>query len=82
MELVPEADDRHYKKFGETLNKVDFGRKYEFKANNNPAPGQYEVEASAKATMTRSKAAKIVGSAGRGYTRTVEPSPEPGQYMS
>jgi len=42
------------------MNKVDFGSKYEFKANSNPAPGQYEVEASSKAIMNRSVAAKIV----------------------
>ena len=32
------------------MNKVDFGRKYEFKANSNPAPGQYDVEAANSVT--------------------------------
>jgi len=36
------------------MNKVDFGSKYEFKADKNPAPGQYEVDAAQRATMTRS----------------------------
>ena len=40
--------------FAKTMNKVDFGRKYEFKANNNPAPGQYEAADSMKMTKNRS----------------------------
>ena len=29
---------------------IDFGRKYEFKADRNPAPGQYEVNSATKIT--------------------------------
>ena len=62
------------------MKKVDFGSKYQFKADTNPAVGQYEVEASSKAIMNRSVAAKIVSN-DNAYVRTVEASPEPGQYQ-
>ena len=67
--------------FAEGLNKVGMGSKYEFKADKNPAPGQYDVEGSIRATQTRSYQAKIVG-AEKTYQRPVESSPEPGQYQA
>ena len=36
------------------MNKVGFGNKYESKADRNPAPGQYDVEAARDQTMARS----------------------------
>jgi len=36
------------------MNKVDFGRKYEFKADRNPAVGQYEAADSMMKTKNRS----------------------------
>jgi len=66
--------------FAKNMNKVDFGSKYQFKADSNPAVVQYEVEASAKATMNRSVAAKIVSNE-NAYKRPVEESPDPGQYQ-
>ena len=43
--------------FGENLNKVDMGRKYEFKVDSNPVPGQYNTDASV--VKTKSHAATI-----------------------
>lgn len=37
--MGPEADDKHYKPFGSGMNKIDFGRKYEFKVDSNPKVG-------------------------------------------
>jgi len=46
--------------FAKDLKKVDFGRKYEFKADGNPRVGQYDVDAGLHQTRARSKAAKIM----------------------
>lgn len=40
----PEADTKHIKSFGEGMNKVDFGRKYEFKVDGNPPPTRYNPD--------------------------------------
>lgn len=39
IETGPDADDKHYQAFGQGLKGVNFGSKYEFKADKNPAPG-------------------------------------------
>ena len=44
--------------FGDNLKKVDFGKKYEFKVDSNPRPGQYNVDS--QYTKSRSKAATIM----------------------
>ena len=36
--------------FAKNLNKVDFGSKYEFKPDRNPAPGQYNADEGLKHT--------------------------------
>jgi len=56
----PEADTQHIKNFGDGMPKVDFGRKYEFKVDSNPAPTQYNPDRAYKLAKTRSQAALIV----------------------
>ena len=58
---------------------VDFGRKYEFKVDSNPVPGQYNTESSV--VKTKSVAATIRQPTSS-YRRPQEASPEPGQYQS
>ena len=53
-EFTPDADDKHLKAFGSELKGIDMGKKYIFKADTNPAPGQYETY-----TPKKSKAATI-----------------------
>jgi len=79
VEPTPEAGDAHLSAFGSGLKKVDFGRKYEFKADSNPCPGQYETDN--KITKPASFSAKIVQPTST-YRRPVENSPEPGQYSA
>ena len=45
-EFTPDADDKHLKAFGSELKGIDFGKKYEFKVDSNPVPGQYNTESS------------------------------------
>ena len=78
-EQTPEADDKHYKPFGAGLNKIDFGKKYEFKVDSNPHVGKYDVNTASKLTKPASKAAKIMMPTSS-YKRPVENSPEPGTY--
>ena len=42
-EFTPDADDKHLKAFGSELKGIDMGKKYIFKPDTNPAPGQYET---------------------------------------
>ena len=56
---------------------IDFGRKYEFKVDSNPAPGKYNVESSI--TKNRSQAAVITEKVST-YQRPPEAVPDPGQY--
>ena len=58
VERGPEADDKHVKIFGSGLNKIDFGRKYEFKVDSNPPPTRYNPNKTL--TKTRSVAAMII----------------------
>jgi len=53
------------------------GSKYEFKADQNPAVGQYDVDTSQ--TMGQSKSA-IIKTATSPQRRPKEREPEPGQY--
>lgn len=53
----PEADTKHIKSFGEGLNKIDFGSKYEFKVDGNPPPTKYNPDN--RLQKTRSQAALI-----------------------
>lgn len=75
--MGPEADDKHYKPFGSGMNKIDFGRKYEFKVDSNPKVGQYETDS--KLVKPTSKTAKIHQPTSN-YRRPQENSPEPGTY--
>jgi len=54
------------------MNKVDFGSKYEFKADKNPAPGQYDVESGMMVTKERKYEAMIRGRDENGYKRPEE----------
>ena len=57
---------------------MTLGGKYEWKADSNPAPGQYEPEGAVGQVKPRSKAALIREETG--YKVPREPSPDAGMY--
>lgn len=59
------------------MKRVDFGRKYEFKVDANPAPGKYNPDSALM--KTRSQAAIITEKVST-YQRPPESLPDPGQY--
>ena len=63
---------------GSGMNNVDFGNKYKFKPDSNPAPGQYQPEGAVGMTKPRSYAAVIKEESG--YKVPRENAPDPGQY--
>ena len=67
---------------GDNMKGIDMGKKYEFKPDTNPAPGQYNIESGVSMTKERKYEAKIVPYDEKAYKRPPEASPEPGQYMN
>ena len=67
---------------GDNMKGIDMGKKYEFKPDTNPAPGQYNIESGVSMTKERKYEAKIVPYDEKAYKRPPEASPEPGQYQS
>ena len=67
---------------GENMKGIDMGKKYEFKPDTNPAPGQYNIESGVNMTKDRKYEAKIVPYDEKAYKRPPEAAPEPGQYMN
>jgi len=66
--------------FGKDIkNKLNFGSKYEFKPNNNPAPGSYDVDAADKVTKATTRGATIKEPSNL-YRRPAENQPDPGSY--
>lgn len=78
-EISPDADDRHVRPFGSELKGINFGRKYEFKADDNPKIGQYEPERAEAITKTRARNTYIAKDV-KYYERPPETLPDPGQY--
>jgi len=68
----------HLKPFGSGMNKVNFGSKYVFKADSNPAPGQYNADLSKEKVLERKYEAFIKVRKGRDMPK--EKLPEAGQY--
>ena len=48
------------KPFGHGMKRVNFGNKYEFKADKNPGPGKYNTDKAKAATMPKARSATIV----------------------
>jgi len=42
--IGPGTFDGHIKPFGSNMNKIGMGSKYEYKYDNNPGPGEYDIE--------------------------------------
>lgn len=60
MQEMPDAGEYNATtKFGSGMKKVNFGRKYKFKADSNPGAGDYDVVKSFEATKPKSKGATI-----------------------
>lgn len=74
----PGQYDGHIKPFGANDKSMTIGKKYQWKADSNPAPGQYEPEGAVSITKARSQAAIIQEETG--YKVPRESSPDPGQY--
>ena len=74
--LGPGAFDGHLKPIGHGMPKVDFGRKYNWKPDNNPAVGAYDPESAEKHIKGRIPAAKI--NKDSGYKRPADAPIEPG----
>jgi len=55
----------HLKPFGSGMNKVNFGSKYVFKADSNPAPGQYNADKAKEKVLERKYEAFIQVRKGR-----------------
>jgi hypothetical protein len=72
----PGQYDGHIKPFGHTDKALTLGGKYVWKADSNPAPGQYDPEGAVSQTKARSFAAHIVEESG--YKVPKEASPSPG----
>ena len=60
--LGPGSNTNHIKEFGADIHmKIDFGRKYETKYDNNPPVGKYNTDAAMKLIKPKSYEAKILG---------------------
>ena len=78
LERGPEPYDT-LRPFGsEVKNTANFGSKYQFKADSNPAPGKYNIDQSDRFLSTRRKSpsARITTETSP-YRRPVEPTPDP-----
>ena len=72
--------DRHLTSLGADINhKMDFGNKYVTKANNNPAPGQYNIDSGHNMSKASSKSV-IIREETSPYRRPQENTPGPGQH--
>ena len=72
--------DRHLTSLGANItHKMDFGNKYVFKANQNPAPGQYNPESGHNLSKSHSTSV-IIREETSPYRRPMENSPGPGAH--
>lgn len=60
MQMPDAGQYNSLKPFGAGMNKVDFGRKYEFKPSRNPGPGEYDADKAMNATKPKVRSACIV----------------------
>ena len=72
--------DRHLTNLGANItHKMDFGNKYVFKPDQNPAPGQYNIDGGHSMTKSNSKSV-IIREETSPYRRPKENSPGPGEH--
>lgn len=76
----PGHHDGHLTPFGSSVTgNVGMGSKYEFKPDQNPGAGYYDIESGHNASKTKSRAAHI-DEEKLPYRRPKENSPGPGHY--
>jgi len=77
---APGAYDGHLDKFGSKVtHKMDFGNKYVFKPDRNPAPGQYNIDSGHNMSKASIKSVTIREETSP-YRRPQENSPGPGAH--
>ena len=80
--IGPGSNTGHIKEFGADVHmKVNFGNKYEFKPDNNPPPGKYDVDAAMKLTKPKAYEAIFLSYKKQEGLKPGEQGPDPGIYQ-